>query len=694
MERINKWLARLKIAHKLILSGIVFALPIAVLLYYVTAEYNRGINTSQREVEGTALLEVCRSLRRDLWEIESRSSLATQGGTNSPEGSAGTRQRIGDAVATLQRDEDAWTKELIDRLSGLWRQIEASGSAMTPAEQATLDHQMVETTSDLILVILDDFSLTLDPELDTYHLMNVTGPRLLQSQAALSEAGLVALKAKAQGRRLDARDLSQMQAQCGALVNADFPRMRYSLETALREDKRLHGADSSFQRRVPPLFERYVEVATQFSLAVSNSSEQAGVAPDPERFVQMAWAAEDAGVTLGQTCTQELRTLLLKRIAMERYARSEALLMSLLCVGLAAGVMVIVTRNITRPLARVANLTTDIAAGKVKEAFNRMKSGEFREFISDDSPRGRARTRDEICKLIRSVSTMTESLNGLLVKVMQACNQVAGSATQAAAAVREVEAAVSEQAASTNQVSATSKEIYATVQELARTMSSVMKMASDAAHAASGGVSNLDGIRSAIEGLLSSSSAMTRTFESINKKTGNIDQVIATITKVANRTNLLSLNAAIEAEKAGERAGGFSVVALEMRRLADQTAVAALDIEKQIRETQQAVRQGVSSVESYAQRTQASSTAVAELSSGLGQVIEGTTKLGPQFEAVNSGMQMQSQGAGQIAEAMVKLREAAGQTKESMVEFRKVAEDLRNAVRELQAEVGRFSTAS
>jgi methyl-accepting chemotaxis protein len=57
-------------------------------------------------------------------------------------------------------------------------------------------------------------------------------------------------------------------------------------------------------------------------------------------------------------------------------------------------------------------------------------------------------------------------------------------------------------------------------------------------------------------------------------------------------------------------------------------------------------------------------------------------------------MQMQSQGAGQIATAMVNLREAASQTKASMTEFRKVAVDLHNAVRELQAEVGRFSTAS
>jgi methyl-accepting chemotaxis protein len=694
VERINKWLARLKIAHKLILSSIVFALPIAILLYYVTAQYNRGIHTCQREVAGTAALEVCPGLLRDLREVQSRANLASAGATSSPDGLAETRKRVDDAVATLQRGEDAWTKDLIDRLSGLWRQIEASGSAMTLAEQAALDRRIVETTTQLVPVILDDSSLILDSELHTYYLMNVTGPLLLQAQGAVAEAGSVALKAKAQGRRLDARDLSQLQAQCGALVNTTFPRMRYSLETALREEKRLHGADSSFQKSVPPLFERYVELATQFSLAVSNSSEQAGVAPDPDRFLQMASAAEDAGVTLGETCTEELRTLLSERIAEDRHARSEALLMSLLCVGLAAGVMVIVTRNITRPLARVVNLTTDIATGKVKEAFERLKSGEFREFIPDDDPGGHARTRDETCKLIRSVSTMTESLNGLLVKVMQACNQVAGSATQAAAAVREVEAAVAEQAASTNEVSATSKEIYATVQELARTMGSVMKMASDAAHTASGGVSSLDGIRSAIDGLISSSGAMTRTFESINEKAGNIDQVITTITKVANRTNLLSLNAAIEAEKAGEKAGGFSVVALEMRRLADQTAVAALDIEKQIREMQQAVREGVSSVESYAQQTQASSAAVTELSSGLGQVIEGTTKLGPQFEAVNSGMQMQSQGAGQIAEAMVNLGEAASQTKASMAEFREVAVDLHNAVRELQAEVGRFSIAS
>src|SRR6202007_2042888 len=78
----------------------------------------------------------------------------------------------------------------------------------------------------------------------------------------------------------------------------------------------------------------------------------------------------------------------------------------------------------------------------------------------------------------------------------------------------------------------------------------------------------------------------------LNEKAGNINQVVITITKVADQTNLLSLNAAIEAEKAGEYGRGFAVVATEIRRLADQTAVATYDIEQMVKEIQSAVAAG------------------------------------------------------------------------------------------------------
>ncbi len=694
MDRVNRWLARLKIAHKLILSSVFFALPIALLLGYVTSEYNRGIRTCEREVAGTTTLEVCPGLLRDLRALEAQEILEGRGNVPRQIDTVETRTRVDNAIGILQRAQGTTTKELVAQLGSLWRQLQERGQAMPARDKAALYHQMVEMTSQLVPVILDDSSLILDSELHTYYLMNVTGPLLLQAQAAVAEAETVALKASREGRPLDQLDFSRLHAQSGALLNTIVPHMRYSLEKAVREDKIVHGANTSFQKIVPPLFTTYIDRISDLSLPISRSVKESDASMTPEGVAGLAGAAEDAGVGLGSAAIVELRTLLNDRISRDKRSRTVAWLMSLFCVALAAGVMVAVTLNITRPLNFVAGLTQDIANCRVREAFNRQQLGEFKKFLPEDNGAGQVRTKDEVCKLISSVSVMTENLNALLVKVAQAGNVVAGSASQMSVAIRQVEAAVSEQAASANQVSATSKEINATGRDLAQRMARVSRMAEGASETARVGVSSLEGIRSTLDELIGAGTGMTQTFNSISEKIGNIDRIITAITKVANRTNLLSLNAAIEAEKEGEKAGGFSVVAVEMRRLADQTAVAALDIEKQIRDVQQAVREGVSSVESYAGQTQSKSEAVTELSSGLGQVIEGTTKLAPEFEAVNKGMQMQSQGAGQIADAMHQLREAASQTKDSLAEFRQVAESLQGAVRDLQEEVGRFTTAA
>src|SRR6201747_2968174 len=88
----------------------------------------------------------------------------------------------------------------------------------------------------------------------------------------------------------------------------------------------------------------------------------------------------------------------------------------------------------------------------------------------------------------------------------------------------------------------------------------------------------------------------------LSEKAGNISLVVTTITKVADQTNLLSLNAAIEAEKAGEYGRGFAVVATEIRRLADQTAVATLDIEQMVKEMQSAVAAGVMGMDKFGEQ--------------------------------------------------------------------------------------------
>ena len=112
--------------------------------------------------------------------------------------------------------------------------------------------------------------------------------------------------------------------------------------------------------------------------------------------------------------------------------------------------------------------------------------------------------------------------------------------------------------------------------------------------------------------LVESTASVSAKLGMIREKADSINAVVTTITKVADQTNLLSINAAIEAEKAGEYGRGFLVVAREIRRLADQTAVATLDIETMVRQMQDAVSAGVMQMDKFAD----------EVRSGVGQVTQ------------------------------------------------------------------------
>jgi len=176
----------------------------------------------------------------------------------------------------------------------------------------------------------------------------------------------------------------------------------------------------------------------------------------------------------------------------------------------------------------------------------------------------------------------------------------------------------------------------------------------------------------------------------ISQKAGNINSVVTTINKVADQTNLLSLNAAIEADKAGEYGRGFAVVAREIQRLADQTAVATLDIETMVKEMQSSVTAGVMEMDKFSDMVRRGEKAVGEISGQLGQIIEKVKEVTGQFEKVNDGTKAQAHRAEQIREAMVQLSEGAKQTSESVKQSNEATEQLREAARALQAEVARF----
>ena len=165
---------------------------------------------------------------------------------------------------------------------------------------------------------------------------------------------------------------------------------------------------------------------------------------------------------------------------------------------------------------------------------------------------------------------------------------------------------------------------------------------------------------------------------------------MTTITKVADQTNLLSLNAAIEAEKAGEYGRGFAVVATEIRRLADQTAVATYDIEQMVKEIQSAVSAGVMGMDKFSEEVRRGMQDVQQIGGQLTEIIQQVQALAPRCEAVNEGMQAQATGAEQITQALAQLSEAAQQTVESLRQSGQAIDGLNQAAIGMRSGVSRF----
>jgi len=277
--------------------------------------------------------------------------------------------------------------------------------------------------------------------------------------------------------------------------------------------------------------------------------------------------------------------------------------------------------------------------------------------------------------------------NDLTNQVQKSCLAITASSNQIGASGKELEATIAEQNASTNQVSATSREIAATSRQLAQTMDRLAQLSQQTAQEAGNSQDELLEMQQVMVSLSEATSSIVSKLGTMSNKANNINSVVETITKVAVQTNLLSLNAAIEAEKAGEYGAGFSVVAREIRRLADQTAVATLEIEQMVKEMQVAVSTGVMEMDKFNNSVYESTTKVEAISKQISQVIQQIQGLTPSFIDVSQGMHEQSQGAEGINEAMQQLSQAGQQTTEAIKETNLALANLDDAAIRLRTKI-------
>ncbi|NCC50183.1 MAG: methyl-accepting chemotaxis protein, partial [Spartobacteria bacterium] len=327
---------------------------------------------------------------------------------------------------------------------------------------------------------------------------------------------------------------------------------------------------------------------------------------------------------------------------------------------------------ITRPLKRLTIVANHVADGDLSRPLIEVKRN------------------DEIGVLFRAINKMTESLQRQTRQIQEALGVLADSTGYIVSASQQQEALARQNGTATTSVTAAVKEITATSRELARTMQAVQQRSEVTGELADGGRAGLGEMQQSMGHLDGARQSILTRLEQINEKAGLIGNVVTMVGKVAGQTNILSLNASIEAERAGEYGRGFSVVAREMRRLADQTAVAMLNIERSISEMQGAVTAGVMEMDKFSSEVQQSIASVDTIHSRLSEIIQNVGELTPQFMQVNEGMQAQYEGAEHIAQAMTHISEGASETGASITRMNEAIQRLNDAAEALKYEISRF----
>lgn len=300
------------------------------------------------------------------------------------------------------------------------------------------------------------------------------------------------------------------------------------------------------------------------------------------------------------------------------------------------------------------------------------------------------RRSDEVGHLMTAIRSMVHSFRRIVKEVQHSSLLVASSAEQLSVTAKEQEKTVATQMHSITMVVQSVEAISSVVNELGETMQQVAAISEETAGHAGSSQGELLELQHTMQQMEQHSDTISQRLTTLHERTGNITSVVTTITKVADQTNMLSLNAAIEAEQAGEIGRGFAVVAREIRRLADQTAVATLDIEEIVEEMQSAVSGGVTEMERFVSNVQHSARDVTRISSQLARIIEQVQTLSPTFEHVNQAMQQQSENTRSISDTMSELEENMSETTASLQETFQAITQLNAAAQTLQDEISAF----
>ncbi len=334
------------------------------------------------------------------------------------------------------------------------------------------------------------------------------------------------------------------------------------------------------------------------------------------------------------------------------------------------------TRMLMKPIGALMVRLKDIAQGE----------GDLTQRVDEARP-------DELGELGKHFNAFAAKVQDLMREVAGSANSVTAAATQIAASAEQMAAGLSRQEQQTGQVSAAVEEMSSTVTDVAKKSEEAAGAAADSRKQADEGgtvVSATVGEMRAISGEVTGSA---KSVAELGTKSEQIGQIIEVINDIADQTNLLALNAAIEAARAGEHGRGFAVVADEVRKLAERTTKATEEVASSIREIQQGTSAAVAQIESGSARVGKGVQLANNAGEALARIVESSQRVGEMIASIAAASTEQSAAAGEIARSVEQINAVTKESAQGAHQAAQAATSLSQEAEKLLHLVGRFKVS-
>ena len=635
-------LDRLRLSRKFLLIFLIFMVPLAGLVSKDVAHETQQMHKAENEVAGLAYLQALRPLYERMAQVRGMTHAYLNGARAFAPRIEAARKALADDLAKLQRmaesfDGPSGLRAHAERIVRAWASLQAGAFERPAAEVFAAHTAIIEQVLFLMQAVVERSGLLVDAELSSHFLMEIVSQRIPRLTETLGKA----------------RGLGSGMAARGTFTTEQSLRLGGFLQTIRNERDAVEHAFSVLAEEAPQTAARLtgqhqaaLAATDRFVATASERLLQADpVAVTADEFFDEGTAAITAALKFNDASALQLGRILGERAAQARRAMVVVLFTGVLVLLLVAYLFMGFRRSLTRAIDHVQATVAALAE-------------------CDLTRRVQVSSRDEMQDIARNMNAMIERQKAVISEVMAASEELAVTAGQGANIAAHTREVIDRQNQEIEQVATAMEEMSATVREVAGNAVNTAEATRQAEAEASQGQQVVQETVTAIDGLSEVLTSAGQVIQRLDDDANEIGRVLDVISEIAEQTNLLALNAAIEAARAGEQGRGFAVVADEVRTLAGRTRDSTQEIQSMIERLQGNAREAVAVMEQGNARSQQTVARASDAGRALAAITRAVEQITLMSQQIASAAEEQSCVAEEINRNVINVREIARTTVE------------------------------